>query len=59
MGEGPGELVVKDEETGEVLCHYKGSFKKNEFHSYGTLVTPTYLYEGNFENSLRHGSGKI
>lgn len=48
MGEGPGELVVKDEETGEVLCHYKGSFKKNEFHSYGTLVTPTYSYEGNF-----------
>jgi len=58
FGDGPGELVLYAEGNTELL-HYKGSFKSNKLHSYGTLQIGAEIYEGHFEESHKSGTGKL
>ena len=52
-----GELIVSKKD--KVLLSYKGNFKDSKFSGEGTLKTSQTIYEGTFENSLKHGHGRV
>mmetsp|Transcript_15460 Transcript_15460/g.46255 ORF Transcript_15460/g.46255 Transcript_15460/m.46255 type:complete len:1342 (+) Transcript_15460:229-4254(+) len=41
------------------ITWYHGEFVNDHFHGKGRLVTPQGIYEGSWENSLRHGKGSF
>lgn len=42
---------------GNLVSTYDGSFMNDKFHGVGRYVTPTWTYEGTWENGIKHGNG--